>query len=1613
MIHLSHGEDYAQLIERLTALVRDRFDKSQSRQTASVLDFSRQYYSAAPFHELQRKRVEDLYGMTISLWDFIRTWKGQMPQIRVFNPRYEDHGWQSTHTIVEVLAGDCPFLVDTVMMDVVQRGISIHSVVNNVYWAERDETGCLTRFTFGPTGTGRREALMHLEIDRQPDDALTSDMARQMLDSLLELESAVRDYPEMQARTLALADDVQMLLPQTPADECEEVKAFLVWLVQNHFTFLAMQEYGVVDQDGWPHLQVVENSALGVATLCETLDLLEPAGGRLLHPHRSIIFGKSGTRSRWHRRLYMDFVALRKCNADGEVIGEYRWLGLYTSAVVNNSPKDFPIIGAKLRQVLSGSGLDPNGHNGKRLMRILETFPREELFQTGVDELLKTAIGILHIQERRRLRLFVRRGEFDQFLSCLIYTPREGYDSALRRRFQDVLREYLAVEDLEFNTYFTESTLARLYIVIKLDKGSVAQFDVKKVEERLVELARNWPDRLHDTLVEAVGEDRASALFGRYADAFSMSYCEDFSTRTAVSDIEHFENLGPDNLLAVSLYRSLEDDRDALRFKLFRKGGNIPLSDVLPMLENLGLRVLGGRPYRIVPKDDEVVWVHDFSVRNEQGSAIELEKVKQKFQDAFIQTWHGAAENDSFNRLVLSVGLEWREVAMLRAYARYFKQTGFAFSQEYIKDALLNHPTAARLLVDYFELRFRPGGEHSASGEAALRARILERLEQVSSLDEDRILRRYLDMIGGTLRTNFYQRDGQGGFKSHISIKLAPRTIPDLPKPLPLYEIYVYSPRVEGVHLRGGKVARGGLRWSDRREDFRTEVLGLVKAQQVKNAVIVPVGAKGGFFPKNLPKSGSRDDIQAEAVACYQIFVRGLLDITDNLVNGAVVPPADVVRKDDDDPYLVVAADKGTASFSDIANRLSAEYGFWLGDAFASGGSQGYDHKKMGITARGGWVSVQRHFRELGIDVQTQSITLIGIGDMAGDVFGNGLLRSPMVKLVGAFNHQHIFIDPDPDPATSFAERVRLFKLPRSSWSDYKAELISAGGGVFLRSAKSIRISAQMKARFDLDAEALTPAELISALLKAPVDLIWNGGIGTYVKSSREHHPDVGDKANDSVRVNGKDVRARVIGEGGNLGMTQLGRIEYALNGGLSNTDFIDNSGGVDCSDHEVNIKILLDATVRSGDLTQKQRNQLLLDMTDEIARLVLENNYRQTQAISIARGDSVYRMGEFRRYIQALSASGKLDRELEFIPSDEELHDRIANDKGLMRPELAILLSYTKAILKDELLESDLPDDEFVAGEIEKAFPRVLAERFRQQMGQHKLRREIIATQIASGLVDYMGITFVFRMKDAAGSGLPDIARSFIAAREIFGLEHWWKQIEALDLRVSSAEQLDMMRKLIRLMRRATRWFLRNHRCGLDVLATVQRFQSGVKTIAQNLPAVLPASRRELWETQHDHLVAEGVPSALATFIAGVDSLLPVLGIIQAAEKTGKPVTEVADVYFAIGSQLDLYWFGEQINALPIENHWQALAREAYRDDLDWQQRTLTVGVLQMETEAGSLDERIQIWADRHQDMIRRWNLMLAELHSADAREFSMYGVALRELMDLAQATVHDDYCA
>ncbi|MER2104565.1 MAG: NAD-glutamate dehydrogenase, partial [Pseudomonas atacamensis] len=1044
-----------------------------------------------------------------------------------------------------------------------------------------------------------------------------------------------------------------------------------------------------------------------------------------------------------------------------------------------------------------------------------------------------------------------------------------------------------------------------------------------------------------------------------------------------------------------------------LHCKLYHADTPLALSDVLPILENLGLRVLGEFPYRLRHTNGREFWIHDFAFTAAEGLDLDIQQLNDTLQDAFVHIVRGDAENDAFNRLVLTAGLPWRDVALLRAYARYLKQIRLGFDLGYIASTLNNHTDIARELTRLFKTRFYLARKLSEDDledkQLRLEQAILTALDDVQVLNEDRILRRYLDLIKATLRTNFYQTDANGQNKSYFSFKFNPHAIPELPKPVPKFEIFVYSPRVEGVHLRFGNVARGGLRWSDREEDFRTEVLGLVKAQQVKNSVIVPVGAKGGFLPRRLPLGGSRDEIAAEGIACYRIFISGLLDITDNLKDGALVPPVNVVRHDDDDPYLVVAADKGTATFSDIANGIAIDYGFWLGDAFASGGSAGYDHKKMGITAKGAWVGVQRHFRERGINVQEDSITVVGVGDMAGDVFGNGLLMSDKLQLVAAFNHMHIFIDPNPNPATSFVERQRLFDLPRSAWTDYDTSIMSEGGGIFSRSAKSIAISPQMKERFDIQADKLTPTELLNALLKAPVDLLWNGGIGTYVKASTESHADVGDKANDALRVNGNELRCKVVGEGGNLGMTQLGRVEFGLNGGGSNTDFIDNAGGVDCSDHEVNIKILLNEVVQAGDMTDKQRNQLLASMTDEVGNLVLGNNYKQTQALSLAARRAYARIAEYKRLMSDLEGRGKLDRAIEFLPTEEQLTERVAEGHGLTRPELSVLISYSKIDLKEQLLGSLVPDDDYLTRDMETAFPPTLVSKFSEAMRRHRLKREIVSTQIANDLVNHMGITFVQRLKESTGMSPANVAGAYVIVRDIFHLPHWFRQIEALDYQVSADVQLELMDELMRLGRRATRWFLRARRNEQNAARDVAHFGPHLKELGLKLDELLSGEIRENWQSRYQAYVEAGVPELLARMVAGTSHLYTLLPIIEAADVTGQNPAEVAKAYFAVGSALDITWYLQQISALPVENNWQALAREAFRDDVDWQQRAITISVLQQGDGSQDVEARLALWMAQHESMIERWRAMLVEIRAASGTDYAMYAVANRELLDLA----------
>ena len=1594
------------------------FELIRKRLPADVADlasaFTERYYERVASEDLAERSAQDLYGAAVSHWHFASRYLPGAARLRVYNPRPEEHGWQSTHTIIEIIGKDTPFLVDSITMEVNRQGLTVHLIIHPLMRMRRDAEGNLLQIVGDrDESDATLESVIHVEVDRRTDPTHLDALQQGLTRILGDVHAAVDDWPVMRQRMSDLVATLESDPPAIDASVAAEDIAFLKWLAAGNFTLLGYREYTLqADTDPGAKaddyvLSIVPGTGAGI--LRETgqarsisFSALPPEVKKTALEPRLLVLTKANARSTVHRPGYLDYVGVKRFDANGKVIGEQRFLGLFTATAYSASPESIPLLRKKVSRVLEQAGLRPQSHGGRALSIILEQYPRDELFQIDPELLHTFAMGILGLGERQRTRLFVRRDTFGRFFSCLIYAPRENYDTALRQRMQSVLLEALQGTSSEFNVQVSESALARILIIVHTEPGSMPEYDVPTIERRLVQVARRWEDELFESLTERCGEERGNLLNARYLNAFPAGYREDYEARAAVGDIELMESLADDASLAMSLYVPLEATNGCLRFKVLRDTAPIPLSASLPMLEHMGVRVIEERPYEITRADRPPVWLHDFGLSYKGLEELDIDRVRGVFQESFRQTLAGLTESDDFNRLVLAARLDWREVAVLRSYAKYLRQAGFTFSQPYMEQTLAAHPAIARQLLELFLARFDPrlaGDRSAATGQ--IEAQIQSALDDVANLDDDRILRQFLAAIQATVRSNYFQRLN-GAPKVYHSIKIDSRRIPGLPEPKPMWEIFVYSPRTEGIHLRGGKVARGGLRWSDRMEDFRTEVLGLMKAQMVKNAVIVPVGSKGGFVVKNPPPGGDRDAVLQEGVACYHTFLRGLLDLTDNLVGGQVVPPENLVRHDEDDPYLVVAADKGTASFSDYANGVSKEYGFWLGDAFASGGSVGYDHKKMGITARGAWESVKRHFRELGVDTQTQDFTVVGIGDMSGDVFGNGMLLSRHIKLVAAMDHRHIFIDPAPDCEQSFVERERLFNLPRSSWADYNPALISTGGGVYPRTAKSITLSAEARAVLGIEAETLTPQELIHAVLLAPVDLLYNGGIGTYVKSSKEAHTAVGDRANDAIRVDGCELRCKVVGEGGNLGMTQLGRIEYALHGGRVCTDAIDNSAGVDCSDHEVNIKILLNFAMEEGELTEKQRNTLLTEMTDEVAKLVLRDNYFQTQVLSVTRARGINLLDAQSRYIRYLANAGRLNRKVEYLPFDEEIAERKGAGIGLTSPELAVLLAYNKMEVFESLLASDVPEDPYIRTALERYFPHPLRERFRDAIHKHPLRREIIATHVVNSMVNRVGASFTFRLHEETGAALPDIVRAYLAAREIFGMVPLWQTIEALDNKVADATQTEMIIEGLHLVQRGTLWFLRHRGHLRDLAETLAHFSGGVEQLAGNLYSMVTSDYRKALDSVTTHYREQGVPEPLVQRIACLDELYSALDIVEVAGAMNRPVELVARVYFALGGLLDLQWMRQQIAVLAGDTHWQGLARTALQDDLSSQAYTLCADALRESPDETDVAALVAAWEAKRGFQLDRCRQLFAEIRGTATPDMAMLSVALRELRGL-----------
>jgi glutamate dehydrogenase len=1567
-------------------------------------EFVRRFWARVPADDVDERDPHDAAGASIVCWRALRERQHDDVQITVCNPEFEREGWESQHTVIVIVHPDSPFITDSVLMELTHNDRITHHLQNVIFRPTRTASGMLTGFDNSEPSAA--EVLIYAEIDRL--DARELEPLRIRLSGILNnVRTVVADFEPMKARLAEITRALRETPPPVPEEELLEALAFLEWLPANNFTFLGYREFdfteGLIRQVPGTALGILRNRAPATE---RRMDAQAPdTQAFLVEPHL-LAFSKAGTRARIHRPAYPDYIGIKRFDAGGNVIGEYGLLGLYTSPAYTERPHRIPIIRQKVSNIRARSGLDPRGFDGKVLAHVLDTFPRDELFQTPEDELFTTVMAVTHIHERRRTNVFVRKDRYGLFYSCLLYMPRDLYTTQLRIAIQRLLVETFNARDSLFTTFFSESILVRVHFMLRVAPGSDHSPDIERLKQRIIGMARDWTQELRRLLVMELGEATGTRLASAYAHAFPAAYRESYPARSAVADIRDMERLTDASPLRLRLYRSPGDDERSIYLKIIHRGEPLPLSNVLPTLEHMGLHVIGEHPYVIDTEAEEAEPRRTYSIQAfelEFPKPLVLTDVAERFEHAFLETWLGRTDDDSLNRLVLGANLTAREVVVLRAYARYMKQTRFGFSQEFISDTLSAHPRIAEALVAHFRARFDP--ETDSEREQETRGHVLAALENVALLNEDRILRRFLETIDATDRTSFFQHDAHGQPKDTVALKLAPRRMTGIPQPVPQFEIFVFSARVEGVHLRAGRIARGGLRWSDRLEDYRTEILGLVKAQVVKNAIIVPTGAKGGFIVRRPPVE--RSAMAGEGVQCYRAFISALLDITDNIVEGETVAPPRVRRHDGDDPYLVVAADKGTASFSDIANEVAASYGFWLGDAFASGGSNGYDHKKMGITARGAWVSVLRHFDERGTDAAHDPITVVGIGDMGGDVFGNGLLQSDQMLLIGAFNHRHIFLDPNPDPAASFAERKRLFDMgPRGGWSEYDPKVLSPGGGIYERTQKSIPLSPEVRARLDVSDVSLAPDELIRTLLKAPIDLIWNGGIGTFVRATTENDADVGDRGNDNLRITARELRATAFAEGGNLGMTQHARIEYSLHGGSVNTDFIDNSGGVDCSDHEVNLKILFNQEIDSGNLTLKQRNHLLESMTEEVAELVLTNNFRQNQALSLAERHARSHQSEYQRFILRMELEQGLDRTLEAIPADDELIERVSRGGSFSRPELAVLLSYAKMHLKERLVASSIYQDPGIRELAFAEFPTPMQQRFPDGVRSHRLLREIVATIAANDLVNHLGITAAAHFSEFLGRDVYEIARAFFAAAECFSIRDQFRRVEALT-DVPAELRLEMLLELIQLGRRATRWFLRNHQTRFNTDELTTFFCPRLEALAPLRSAIVGRNGGERFSERAAARKAAGVPDDVAEATANAAGFATALAIIGASSEPDVDPTGVAAVFAELNDALEIDWLAEQLIQLTPTSLWQAMERDALLDGLMAQHARLSARMYRDSGTGDAVDAAplVAEWLDRHRDFAAAWHEVIDTAQRQSVAELAMLSVTCRKLTELSRA--------
>ncbi len=1533
---------------------------------------------------------EDLFNAAQYSFEFFTQKKPDEVKVRVSNPK------NSGFTFIDILNDDVPFLVDSTVAYLDKYGLKVKNIIHPVYSVLRDEKGVLKEIS--AKNGSRHESLIQLHLEKVHSESELKVIKKKIEEILENVGLVVRDWKSMSDLAKAAASQIK---------DHKEAQEFISWINDKNFIFLGAKEFDVkkAAKDQYCLEEVNEGFGVFRSKQDDFRPLVvnaspEEVGSSIDNPYVIEIL-KSRYRSRIHRIANAERIRIQKISANGKVVGEYRFIGLFTSSAYNCSINQIPLVRNKIAQVIADSGYAQGSHNYKDLVSTLESYPRDELFQISAEDLLKIATGIVAICGRSQVRFFARADKFNRFVSCLIFTPRDRSNSELRERIREYLASVYKGEVTDSFVQVTDSNLSRLHLIIRTEK-KIPKVDEAAVESVITKMTRHWNDDLFEAVKSKFGEEYHE-VFDKYEKAFSVSYTNRFDANRAAIDISRIELCLKNKSPLFDLYKSSDvGDKEVTELKIYSPQKEIILSEIMPVLESFGFNVIQEHTYS-VKVEKEKVWINYFYLNLGKSGEEFSEKIKKNFEETADLIWRGVTQFGFLNRLIITADLDWKQVYMMRAYYKYLYQIGFRHDHKYVVDILARNSAITKMLVSLFEEKFDPSSNQK--NVESLIAKINDALSKVKDVADDALIRKYFNAINATLRTNYYQLDSKGGFKGYLSFKFDCKKIPGLPLPVPHAEIFVYSPRIEGVHLRGGKVARGGLRWSDRQEDFRTEVLGLVKAQMTKNAVIVPVGSKGGFVLKRDLTGFTRDQLQHEGIECYKIFLRGLLDLTDNVVNGKIVHPQNVVRHDEADPYLVVAADKGTATFSDIANSISAEYNFWLGDAFASGGSVGYDHKKMGITAKGAWISVMRHFREMNRDTQTQDFTCVGIGDLAGDVFGNGMLLSKHIKLVAAFNHLHIFLDPNPDSAKSFVERERMFNLPRSSWMDYDKSKISKGGGIFERSAKSIKISPEVKSVLAIEEDELSPNDLIRAILKSPVDLLWNGGIGTYVKATDEANQDVGDRANDVLRINGNELRCKVVGEGGNLGFTQKGRIEFALNGGRINTDAMDNSAGVDCSDHEVNIKIALIAAMRAKKVTIEERNKFLESMTDEVSHLVLSDNRLQTQAISIASYQGASLLGEQSQFLSYLEKTGLLNREIEFLPNRKEIEKRQSDNISLTRPELCVMMAYAKMNIYNQILASDLVKDKYFESELLSYFPKAMQEKFREEIINHQLRKEIIATQITNFVVNRIGTTFISQLAQDSGFGIVDVVKNFIIACDSFSIRQVWEEIEKLDGKVDSAIQMQMFLSANKLLERSIHWLLRNQVKG-DVAKVVNRFKKIADELYSALPGVLAQASKESFERKIERYRLNNVDVKLAARVAAIDPVASAFDIAEIAESSKFDLKTIARIYFVIGTRFSLKWLRSRVSKISVTNHWQRLAHKTVLEDIYSYQMAIAKRVVEFGCNEKNLCEvnSVENWIKTVDFLVERFDSFVADLKLQANPDLSVFIVALNRLKPLTK---------